>query len=166
MGTGIDGESTLRIGLAGCGRIAQLVHLNVLMRLPSTRLVAVAEADLGRRAEASRQVPGAVVTDDWAELVAIPEVERRRRGPSEPPPCPAGLASLAHGSRPYLEKPLATSLEDGLALLRAAQETRVVAMIGFNYRLNENQPAGGASWTPVASDHFVASPNGFHNGRA
>ena len=54
----------------------------------------------------------------------------------------AGLAALAHGKHLYLEKPLATSLDEGKALIAAAQAARVVAMIGFNYRFNENIAEG------------------------
>jgi predicted dehydrogenase len=48
---------TLNLGIIGCGRISQLVHLGVLTRLPGAELVALAESDADRRAEASRREP-------------------------------------------------------------------------------------------------------------
>lgn len=142
VGTGADGEATLRIGLAGCGRIAQLVHLSILTRLPGTRLVAIAEADPRRRAEASRRAPGAAVTDDWAELTSMSDVDAIVVALPNHLHAAAGLAALTHGKHLYLEKPLATSLEDGRTLVLAAQEAGVVAMVGFNYRFNENVAQG------------------------
>jgi len=47
----------LRVGLVGCGRIAQLVHLPLLMRLPDVELTALAESDPARREEAARRAP-------------------------------------------------------------------------------------------------------------
>lgn len=41
--------SSLKVGLLGCGCIAQLIHVNLLMCLPDVELVALAEPDPQRR---------------------------------------------------------------------------------------------------------------------
>lgn len=46
--------SGLKVGLIGCGRIVQLVHLNLLMRSPLVELLALAESDPQRLQEVSR----------------------------------------------------------------------------------------------------------------
>lgn len=45
-----------------------------------------------------------------------------------------GLATVERGKHLYLEKPIATSVEDGRRLVEAAREAGVVATVGFNHR--------------------------------
>lgn len=69
--------SALKVGLIGCGRIAKLVHLNILTRLPDVELVALAEPDPQRREEASRRAPAAAAFADYQGLLAMPDVEAK-----------------------------------------------------------------------------------------
>jgi predicted dehydrogenase len=46
------------------------------------------------------------------------------------------LAALEHGKHIYLEKPLATNLDEARSVLTAWRRAGVVGMIGFNYRFN------------------------------
>ena len=67
--------STLKVGLMGCGRIAQLVHLPVLTHPPDVELVALAEADPERLEKACHLVPKAVVFDHHEKLLKMKEIE-------------------------------------------------------------------------------------------
>lgn len=67
--------SALRVGLIGCGHIAQLVHLNILTQLPGVDLVALAEPDPQRRKETARRGPAAVAVDGYRELLGMSDVE-------------------------------------------------------------------------------------------
>lgn len=67
--------SSLKVGLIGCGRIVQLVHLNVLARLPDAEWVALAEPDPQRREEASRRVPKAIAFSSYQEMLEKSDVE-------------------------------------------------------------------------------------------
>lgn len=57
---------------------------------------------------------------------------------SSPPALHAdvAIAALRAGKHVYLEKPLATSLQEGRALLDVWRRTKLVGMVGFNYRFN------------------------------
>ncbi|MCS6925822.1 MAG: Gfo/Idh/MocA family oxidoreductase [Candidatus Binatia bacterium] len=126
----------VKIGLIGCGRIAQLVHLDVLRRLPGAELVALADVDPRRRREASRRVPGTAAFADYHELLARPEVEAVVICLPHALHAEAAIAALQQGKHVYLEKPLATNLDDARRVLSAWRDTGVVGMIGFNYRFN------------------------------
>jgi myo-inositol 2-dehydrogenase / D-chiro-inositol 1-dehydrogenase len=126
----------LKVGLIGCGRIAQIVHLNLLTRLPGVALVALAESDAQRRAEAERRAPSAVAVADYHDLLARPEVEAVVICLPPALHAEAAIAALQHGKHVYLEKPLATTLTDGQAVLEAWAAAGTVGMIGFNYRFN------------------------------
>lgn len=64
-------ERSLKVGLVGCGRIAQSVHLSALTSLPGVELTALAEPDPARRREANHRVPGAIVGSILASAVEM-----------------------------------------------------------------------------------------------
>jgi len=127
---------SLKVGLMGCGSIAQLVHLPVLTRLPDVELVALAEADPERLKKAHHLVPKAVVFDHYEKLLKMKEVEAVIICLPNDLHAGAAIASLQQDKHVYLEKPLATSLEQARRVLKVWQSTQLVGMIGFNYRFN------------------------------
>jgi len=126
----------LKVGLIGCGRIAQLVHLNILTRSPDVELVALAEPDPERLREASRRAPGAVAFTGYQELLGMPDVEGVVICLPSALHAAASVEALQQGKHVYLEKPLATSLNEGRRVLSAWRRAGAVGMIGFNYRFN------------------------------
>lgn len=129
-------ERGLRVGLIGCGRIAQLVHLNILGRLPEVELIALAEVDPQRREQARRSAPAAFAFESYQQLLEMPEVEAAIICLPTALHAEAAVAALERGKHVYLEKPLATSLGEARSILVAWRRAGVVGMIGFNYRFN------------------------------
>jgi predicted dehydrogenase len=128
--------SVLKIGLIGCGRIAQLVHLQVLTHLPEAKLVALAEADPQRREEAHRYAPSAMACADYQELLALPEVEAVVICLPPALHAEAAIAAFAAQKHVYLEKPMATCLADAHATMAAWRKAGTVGMMGFNFRFH------------------------------
>lgn len=128
--------SGLRVGLIGCGRIVQLVHLNVLAGLPDVEVLALAEPDPQRLKEAVRRVPKAIAFADWQELLFKSDVEALVICLPNALHAPAAEAALKRGKHVYLEKPIATSLNEGRSLLEVWRNAGTVGMVGFNYRFN------------------------------
>lgn len=128
--------SSLKVGLIGCGCIAQLVHLNLLTCLPDVELVALAEPNPQRREEASRRAPKALAFASYQELLGMPDVEAVVICLPNALHAEAAVAALKQGKHVYLEKPLATSLNEAQSVLAAWRHAGVVGMLGFNYRFN------------------------------
>jgi predicted dehydrogenase len=128
--------SALRVGLIGCGRIAQSVHLKILTRLPDVELVALAEPDAHLREQARRRAPSAAAFSDYSELLERSEAEAVIICLPNALHAEAAVAALQQGKHVYLEKPLAISLDEGRRVLEAWQRAGVVGMMGFNYRFN------------------------------
>lgn len=126
----------VRVGLIGCGRIAQLAHLKIVGALPDAILAAIAETDEGRREAARRLAPGTRIVSDYRDLLALEGIDAVVV--SLPPGMHAESAVAAHrtGRHVYLEKPLATDRTGGEAALEAWRASGMVGMIGFNYRFN------------------------------
>jgi myo-inositol 2-dehydrogenase / D-chiro-inositol 1-dehydrogenase len=126
----------LRVGIAGCGRIAQLIHLAILPRLPGVKVVALADPDPLRREDARRRVPAAIALEDYHELLAIPEIQAVVICLPSSQHAEAAVAALRQGKHVYLEKPIATSSDEAESVLEAWKSAGAVGMIGFNYRFN------------------------------
>lgn len=126
--------ANLKIGLIGCGRISQLVHLVNLARLPNVEITALAELDPDRRAQAARQAPRAAAFADYQELLEMREVDAVVICLPNALHARAGIAAMERGKHVYLEKPLATNVADGWRVVEAWRRSGLVGMIGFNYR--------------------------------
>lgn len=126
----------LKVGLMGCGHIAQLVHLRVLTRLPDVELVALAEPDPHLREQACRQAPAAVAFSDYPELLERSGVEAVVICLPNALHAAAAVAAMERGKHVYLEKPMATDIDEAQTVLTAWQRAGVVGMMGFNYRFH------------------------------
>jgi predicted dehydrogenase len=129
-------DSSIRVGLAGCGRIARGVHLPILSALPRVRVVAIAEADPDARAQASRVVPFAQALTDYRELCARTDLDAVVICLPSALHADAGLRAIEAGHALYLEKPIATTVTDAERLVQAGARAGRPAMAGFNYRFH------------------------------
>jgi predicted dehydrogenase len=128
------------IGIIGCGSMGR-EHARNLRMLSGARLVAISDPveDARRRLIAETAVPYAYA--GYHDLLEAPDVDAviitvpnaLHRG--------VALAALAAGKHVLLEKPLAHSVEDGAAIVRAAEQSNKVVMLGFNHRFNPSAQA-------------------------
>ena len=132
----------LKIGLIGCGRIAQLAHLKILPRLSDVELVAIADTDNERLSEAKRLAPQARTFTNYPELLATTQTEAVIICLPNALHAEATIAALNFNNHVYLEKPLATSLKDAERVIETWQNKKnLVGMIGFNYRFHRSYQA-------------------------
>jgi predicted dehydrogenase len=108
----------------------------VLTHLPNVELVALAEVDPERLEQAHHLVPKAAVFDHYDKLSKMKEVEAVIICLPNDLHAEAAIASFQQGKHVYLEKPLATSLDEARRVLEVWQSTPLIGMIGFNYRFN------------------------------
>jgi myo-inositol 2-dehydrogenase / D-chiro-inositol 1-dehydrogenase len=125
----------VRVGLVGYGSIASAVHAPVLRRLSTARLVAVADPDPAARRQAAR-MRSVAVGDDPGWLVDRTDIDAVVVCSPSGTHAEAGLAALSAGLHVYIEKPMATTLEDGRRIVEAASRANVTTVVGFNRRLH------------------------------
>jgi predicted dehydrogenase len=129
--------TTLKVGLIGCGHIAQRAHLVNLKGLRGVELVAFAEPERERRQATARLAPQATAFTDYEELLDRAAVDAVVICLPNALHAAAAIAAFEKGKHVYLEKPLAMNLEEARAVTGAWRRAGVVAMIGFNYRFNK-----------------------------
>ncbi len=122
----------LRIGIVGCGRVVQTVHLAALANLPDIGVTAVCDADAGVLDHVAGRLGVAARFTDATDLASCPDVDavlvatRDHVGPA--------LAAIQSGKHVLIEKPLCFDPATAAAIDRAAQDANVVAMIGYMKR--------------------------------
>jgi predicted dehydrogenase len=132
----------MRLGLVGAGWIA-VDHVAAIERLGGAEIVAVCDLDRGRARETAPD--GANVYKRWEDLLAEEALDTvfvctpplAHRGPT--------IAALERGLHVYLEKPIARTLDDALAIVGAAEASQKVCAIGYQWHA-----------TPVLDDLRVA----------
>jgi len=124
----------VKLGLIGCGRVAENYHLPALRKLAGAEVVAVADLDPQRlrrvadRFHVERRYPDVVaLLDDLsveAVAVCVPVQFHAE----------VALRALEAGKHVFIEKPLALSLAEADRLIECAKQAPGTAMVGFNLR--------------------------------
>ncbi|MBW1742412.1 MAG: Gfo/Idh/MocA family oxidoreductase [Deltaproteobacteria bacterium] len=129
-------KKSVKLGLIGCGHIARVVHLPNLTRLSDVELVALAETDESRLEQAGRQAPHAQRFADYSQLLSMPDIDAVLVCVPNALHAEVAIAAMEKGKHLYLEKPMATGVEEARRMLDVWRQTGVVGMMGFNYRFN------------------------------
>src|SRR5437763_12944584 len=123
----------LRVGVIGCGLIAQVMHLPYLREL-SDRFMLTAVCDISDDVQATCAQEYGVPEQysSWQELIARPldavlVLTSGSHAPIAIAPARAGLHAL-------VEKPMCFSVAEGQEMIAAAEAAGTVLMVGYNKR--------------------------------
>lgn len=118
-----------RIGIVGAGGIGRK-HLEALADIPGAQIAAVVDAD--GDAALSASPPGCPHFTDMSACLPLVDAVWICTPPSSHREL--AEAALRAGKHVYCEKPLASSMEDALAIVGAAEASDAVFATGFNMR--------------------------------
>jgi UDP-N-acetyl-2-amino-2-deoxyglucuronate dehydrogenase len=119
---------SLRIGLIGCGGIAQS-HLKALKSLPEFEVVAAADVDLSRAQQAATDFDIPQAFDNYQKML-LGDLDAVSICLPHHLHCEASVAASAAGKHVLCEKPMATTLADADAMIAAAEAAGKTLMIG------------------------------------
>lgn len=122
----------LRLGIVGCGAVAELYHLPAVAACPDVRLVALADPRRERAAELGDRYGAELVTEHAADFVGAVDAAVV----ATPNNLHAEIASeLARaGVHVLVEKPLARTTAECDAIAEAVAVSGVVAAVGHDFR--------------------------------
>ncbi len=124
----------IRVGVIGCGKIAQVRHIPEYAANPDCELVAFFNPNR-KRAEDMAEKYGGKVYDTAEELLADPTIDAVSVCAANYAHAELTIKALKAGKHVLCEKPMATTIEDCEAMVAAAQESGKFLMIGHNQRL-------------------------------
>lgn len=125
----------LRIGVVGAGAIATLGHIPGFQRLPGVTVAAICDANVARAQSVAAQFGVPAVYEDYQKLLAEADIDAITVAVPNALHAPVTLAALEAGKHVLCEKPLATSVEDGKAMVAAAERAGKILAVNMHNRL-------------------------------
>jgi predicted dehydrogenase len=150
------------VGIVGCGNISRQ-YLATLRRLPSLRLCAVSDLDLGL-AQAVADTYDGVRAVSVEELIGAAEVEVVLNLTVPAAHASVALAAIAAGKQVYGEKPLAVTTAEATEVLRAASAAGVRVgcapdtVLGTGVQTARRAIDDGHLGTPLAATATMVTP--------
>ena len=129
-------EKKIKVGIIGCGGIANGKHMPSLSKLSDVEMVAFCDIVLEKAEKAKEKygTPDAKVYTDYQELLKDPEIEVIHVCTPNRSHAPISIDSLHAGKHVMCEKPMAKTAEDARKMVVAAKETGKKLTIGYQHR--------------------------------
>jgi len=126
----------LRIGVLGCGPIAQSAHFDACRKARNAELYAICDRADDLRAKMAAIHEPRVSYRNYEEMLADPQVEAVIIATADQFHVPLARQALAAGKHVLVEKPLGVTVEECEALRDQLQQTGLVLQIGHNKRFD------------------------------
>ncbi|QKH05057.1 Gfo/Idh/MocA family oxidoreductase (plasmid) [Bacillus cereus] len=123
----------LKVGIIGCGSIAQHRHLPEYEANPYVQIVAVCDSNKKRAKEIANKY-GVNMYTDYNELITCEELDAVSVCTPNHLHASISIAALQAGIHVLCEKPMATSKADAEMMIGAAEKSGKKLMIGHNQR--------------------------------
>ena len=125
---------SIRVGIIGCGKIAQIRHIPEYAANPNAEVYGFYDINIARAEELARNHGGKAYSS-YQELLADPEIDAVSVCAANHVHAEISIAALKAGKHVLCEKPMAITLEECEAMVAAAKEAGKYLMIGQNQRL-------------------------------
>ncbi|WNR42629.1 Gfo/Idh/MocA family protein [Paenibacillus roseipurpureus] len=127
---------TYRIGIIGCGGIANGKHLPSLSKLKNVELVAFCDIELDRAETAAAKygVEGALICEDYQEVLQDKTIDIVHVLTPNISHAEITIAALEAGKHVMCEKPMAKTAADAKRMLETAKRTGKKLTVGYNNR--------------------------------
>lgn len=125
-----------RVCFLGAGRVAHLYHLPILRSMAGVEVAAIAEQDPELLERCRALVPAAALFGDYRELLESSPLDAAIICLPPALHAEAAIACFERQLPVYVEKPLATTLEDGRRVVDAWQNAGTAGWTGFNFRFH------------------------------
>ena len=130
-------DRIVKVGIIGCGGIAQNKHMPSLSKIENVRMVAFCDL-IPERAQMAKEkygTPDAFVCTDYRELLAIKDIEVVHVLTPNREHAEITVAALKAGKHVMCEKPMAKTAEGARQMCEAARESGKKLAIGYQHRM-------------------------------
>lgn len=125
----------LRLGVVGCGEVAQIIHLPALAQLPERfRVTALCDISAEVLAGVGELWGVAARCTDFRDLLARADVDAVLIANPHLHHAEVALAAMTAGKHVMIEKPMCITLAEADAIIAARERCGVVAQVGYMRR--------------------------------
>ncbi|RUU87107.1 Gfo/Idh/MocA family oxidoreductase [Mesorhizobium sp. M7A.F.Ca.MR.176.00.0.0] len=129
-------DRRLRVGVLGCGPIAQFAHLESCVKAGNADLYAICDAAPDLLARMGATYEPQKMYSDYEAMLADPELEAVIVATSDAYHVPMSIRALNAGKHVLCEKPIGTSVEEGEALAEAVRRSGKILQVGHMKRFD------------------------------
>ena len=129
-------DRQLRIGILGCGPIAQIAHFDACVKARNVELYAICDVADDLRGKMVAAWEPKVAYGDYDQMLADPLVDAILVAVADQYHVPLCTKALAAGKHVLVEKPLGVNLEECDALKSAVGDSGLVLQVGNNRRFD------------------------------
>lgn len=127
--------SQLRIGVIGLGWFGE-IHAETIIGVPSLKLSALCTRNQERLAQQGQKFGVDKLYTDYNEMLADPDIDAVSICTMWDQHTAPAIAALKAGKHVFLEKPIASTVEDARQIVEAAQTSKGILFIGHVVRFN------------------------------
>ena len=121
----------IRVGIIGAGNIAQNAHMPAYLKRKDVELVAVSDINEQRAKELAEKHGIRHALNDYHKLVALDDVDAVSICTWNSLHADAAIAAANAGKHILCEKPMAMTVNEAEAMLKAARKNNIIFMMGF-----------------------------------
>jgi predicted dehydrogenase len=127
-------DQKIRLGIVGCGDIANLRYISSIPDIPNLEFVAACDVVEDRAVAAVNKLGGGRHYTDYRDLVADENVDAVIVTVPHSGHAPVAREALRHGKHVLVEKPIATNYRDALSIAEEAEKAgKVFFPMPYNY---------------------------------
>lgn len=126
--------TTIRVGIIGCGSIAEFRHAPEYYRNPNAQLVAFYDPNR-KRADLLARTYGGRVADAYTDITRDPAIDAISDCTPNHMHDAVSTDALLHGKHVLVEKPMAVTLDGAQRMVDAARSSGTILMVAYNQRL-------------------------------
>ncbi|MBK1875513.1 Gfo/Idh/MocA family protein [Pelagicoccus mobilis] len=124
-----ESQRKVKVGVVGCGVVATAYYLPHMLKMPEVEIVAVCDI-FEDRIKACQRLYGARETyTDYYDMVAKADIEAVLILTGPGTHAPFTIAAAEAGKHILLQKPMATNMEDAIAIKKAVRDNNVIAVV-------------------------------------
>ncbi|WIY53854.1 Gfo/Idh/MocA family oxidoreductase [Devosia sp. YIM 151766] len=127
--------SQLRIGIVGLGWFGE-IHAETIIGIPNLKLDALCTRTPERLAEQGQKFGVSKLYTDYNDMLADPDIDAVSICTMWDQHTEPAIAALKAGKHVFLEKPIASTVEDARKIVEAAQTSKGILFIGHVVRFN------------------------------
>jgi predicted dehydrogenase len=126
----------LRVGVLGCGPIAQIAHFDACRKAHNVELYAICDVAEDLLAKMAAVHEPRITYRNYDDMLADPQVEAVIVATADQYHVPMSLKAITAGKHVLVEKPLGVTVEECELLRQRVREAELVLQIGHNWRFD------------------------------